>query len=213
MSFHEVRFPTAISLASSGGPERRTELVILGSGFEERNQRWADSRRRYDAGWGIKTLDQLWQVVEFFEERRGRFHGFRWKDHADFKSCQPSGRPGAQDQTIGTGDGADVTFQLSKTYGASFNPWTREIKKPVQGTVKIAVNGSVQAEGTDYTIDYATGVVTFQPGSVPPDTHPVTAGFEFDVPARFDTDRLEVNLDSFAAGQIPNIPVIELRIA
>lgn len=213
MSFHEIRFPTAISLASSGGPERRTELVVLGSGFEERNQRWADSRRRYDAGWGVKTVDQLWQVVEFFEERRGRFHGFRWKDHADFKSSLPSSGPSAFDQAIGTGDGAAVTFQLVKTYGASFNPWVRTIAKPVAGTVRIAVAGSVQVETTDYTVDYTTGVVTFQPGSVPGGSEVVTAGFEFDVPARFDTDSLSVNLEAFGAGQIPNIPVVELRVA
>ncbi len=85
--FHEVRFPTAIALGASGGPERKTDIVALGSGYEERNSRWADSRRRYNAGYGVKSLDDLHQVIAFFEERRGRLYGFRWKDRADWKSC------------------------------------------------------------------------------------------------------------------------------
>lgn len=212
MAFHEVRFPTSISRGSSGGPERRTEIVTLGSGAEERNQRWADSRRRYDAGYGVKLLDQLYAVIEFFEERRGRFHGFRWKDHTDFKSCHPGGVPTAADQAIGTGDGAEDDFQLVKAYGTSFSPWSRTITKPVQGTVRIAVNGSLQSEGTDYLVDYTNGIVTFEAGSIPSNGHAVTAGFEFDVPVRFDTDRLVVNIEAFRAGSIPNIPIVEIRI-
>ncbi len=37
MSFHDILFPTAISRGSTGGPERRTDVVVLGSGHEERN--------------------------------------------------------------------------------------------------------------------------------------------------------------------------------
>lgn len=212
MAFHEVRFPTNISFGSSGGPERRTEIVTLGSGFEERNQRWADSRRRYNAGYGVKTVDDLYRVIEFFEERRGQFHGFRWKDSADYKSCRPASAPTALDQSIGTGDGAEDEFQLVKAYGGSFSGWSREIKKPVAGTVRVAVAGSVRTEGTHYTVDYATGVVTFTGGNIPTSMQAVTAGFEFDVPARFDSDRLEVNLDAFDAGSIPSIPIVEIRV-
>ncbi len=212
MAFHEIRFPTAISLGASGGPERRTDIVVLGSGHQERNQRWADSRRRYDAGYGVKSLDDLQTVVAFFEERRGRLHGFRWKDHADFKSCAASATPSAADQDIGSGDAAEADFQLIKAYGASFAPWPRAITKPVAGTLLIAVDGVPQAEGVDFTCDYATGRLSFQPGSIPGIGAAVTAGFEFDVPARFDTDRLEVNLDGFRHGSIPSIPVVEIRV-
>lgn len=212
MAFHEVRFPTAVSLGASGGPERRTEIVTLGSGYEERNQRWADSRRAYNAGWGVKTLDQIHAVVEFFEERRGRLHGFRWKDHADHKSCLPGGAPSMLDQAIGTGDGADATFQLVKAYGRSFAPWSREIKKPVAGSVKVAVAGVAKVEGTHFTVNYATGVVTFTGGNIPTSMQAITAGFEFDVPVRFDTDRLEVNLEAWKAGSIPSIPIVEIRV-
>ena len=112
MSFHEIRFPTAISRGATGGPERRTDIVALGSGHEERNSRWADSRRSYNAGYGIKTLDDLHAVIAFFEERRGRLYGFRWKDHADYRSGPPSATPMALDQQIGIGDGQTATFQL-----------------------------------------------------------------------------------------------------
>jgi uncharacterized protein (TIGR02217 family) len=212
MAFHDIRFPTAISRGASGGPERRTEIVTLGSGHEERNQRWADSRRRYDAGYGVRGVDDLYAVIAFFEERRGRLHAFRWKDWSDYKSCAPLATPSATDQVIGVGSGSDDTFQLVKVYGASFAPWTRTIIKPVTGTVKVAVDGVEQVEGVDFTVNESSGMVTFQPGSVPGSGTSVTAGFEFDVPARFDTDRLAVNLEHFSHGDIPGIPIVEVRL-
>lgn len=210
--FHETRFPTAISRAAHGGPERRTEVVVLGSGAEERNARWADSRRSWNAGYGVKSLDDLHAVIAFFEERRGRLHGFRWRDPTDFKSCPPESTPAALDQQIGIGDGTTTAFQLKKTYGSAFNPWTRDIRKPVQGTVLIAVGGVVQTPATAYTVDYAIGLVTFQPGHIPAAAQDVTAGFEFDVPVRFDTDRLEINVQGFRHGAIPSIPIVEIRL-
>jgi uncharacterized protein (TIGR02217 family) len=212
MSFHETRFPTAISRAAHGGPERRTDVVVLGSGAEERNARWADSRRSWNAGYGIKSLDDLHAVIAFFEERRGRLIGFRWRDPMDFKSCPPEATPTALDQPIGIGDGETAAFQLAKTYGSAFNPWTREIKKPVEGTVLVAVGGVAQVPGTDYAVDHAAGIVAFLPGHVPAAAQPITAGFEFDVPARFDTDRLEINLQGFRHGAIPSIPIVEIRL-
>jgi len=212
MAFHEVQFPTNISFGSRSGPERRTEIVTVGSGYEERNQRWADSKRRYNAGYGAKTVDDLYTIIEFFEERRGRLHGFRWKDPSDFKSCAPQTTATMTDQTIGTGDGYETAFQLIKTYGVTYAPYTRNITKPVNGSVLIAVNGSLQTEGggNDYTVNYTTGVVTFN--SAPMNGHAITAGFEFDVPCRFDNDRLEIDVAGFKHGSIPDIPVIEIRV-
>ena len=212
MSFHETRFPSAISRNAQGGPERRTDVVVLGSGFEERNSRWADSRRVYNAGYGVRSLDDLHAVIAFFEERRGRLYGFRWKDHLDWKSCGPGGMPSALDQPIGTGDGMQATFQLVKTYGGAYAPWTRTIRKPVAGTVELAVAGVVQTEGTAFAVDAATGVATFLAGHIPPAGAVVTAGYEFDVPVRFDTDKLEVSLTGFQHGAIPSIPIVEVRL-
>jgi uncharacterized protein (TIGR02217 family) len=210
--FHETRFPTAISRAAHGGPERRTDVIVLGSGAEERNACWADSRRSYNAGWGVKSLDDLHAVIAFFEERRGRLHGFRWRDPTDCKSCPPESTPTLLDQPVATGDGAIAAFQLVKTYGSAFNPWSRTIAKPVDGTVLIAVDGVVQTPVTAYGVDPTTGLIAFQPGHIPADGTAITAGFEFDVPVRFDTDKLEINIRGFRHGAIPSIPIVEIRL-
>jgi uncharacterized protein (TIGR02217 family) len=211
-AFHVVLFPLDIALKSAGGPQRRTDVVVLGSGAEERNARWVHSRRRYDAGYGVKTFDALSQVVAFFEERRGRLYGFRWRDRLDHSSAAPDAAVAATDQAIGTGDGTTATLQLVKTYGSVYSPYQRPIAKPVPGSVLVAVNGPEVAEGTAYTPDTTTGVVTFLSGHIPASAAAVTAGFLFDVPARFDTDYLEVDLSAFAAGAIPKIPLVEIRL-
>ena len=208
MSYDDVRFPVAIARGASGGPERRTDVVTTASGREERNSRWAHSRRRYNVGFGMKTIADVQAVVAFFEERRGRLHAFRFKDHADFKSCAPQTQPSATDQLLGTGDGAAATFQLVKHYGAGSRAYVREITAPVAGTVLVAVNGSVTAQ---FTLDAATGTITFLPGHIPVAGAAVTAGFLFDVPVRFDTDQISINLSHFEAGEIPDIPLIEVR--
>ncbi len=212
MAFHEVRFPTNLSKGAVGGPERRTDVVTLASGFEERNSRWANSRRNYNAGYGVRSVDDLHAVLAFFEERRGRLHAFRWRDHADYRSGPPARAPLANDQVIGTGNGSIAVFQLLKTYGNTYAPYQRAIRKPVAGSVRIAVAGVTKTEGTHFTVDHTLGAVTFLAGSIPAVSATITAGFEFDVPVRFDTDRIEVNLQNLAAGSIPHIPVIEVRL-
>lgn len=212
MSFHEVRFPTAISLGAHGGPERRTDIVALGSGHEQRNARWADSRRSYNAGYGVRSLNDLHAVIAFFEERRGRLHGFRFKDHTDWRSSPPEQAPATLDQAIGIGTGTRASFQLLKRYGSLHAPYERAIRKPVAGTVLVAVGGVAKTSGIHFDLDAATGLVTFRPGHVPASGAAVTAGFDFDVPVRFDTDKLEINLQGFRHGAIPSIPIVEIRI-
>ena len=206
--FHEVRFPLDVALGSRGGPVRKTEIVTLASGREHRNGRWADSRRRYDAGLGLRTVDALHAVLAFFEERRGRLYGFRFHDRVDCKSCPPSAVPSPGDMPIGTGDGARTVFQLAKRYGAGFAPYERAIRKPVAGTVRIAVGGTELALGGGVACDATTGLVTF--ATPPAPGAPVTAGFAFDVPVRFDTDELECDLSAFEAGAIPAGPLVEI---
>lgn len=208
MNFHEIRFPTAIAFHSTGGPERKTEIVTLGSGFEERNAVWANSRRRYDVGSGVKTLDDLSAVIAFYEARLGRLYGFRFKDFADFKSCAPGASVSPFDQAIGAGDGTTTAFQLVKTYTSGPASWVRKIAKPVDGTARIAVAGAELTSG--FAVDATTGLVTF---STPPALGvAITAGYEFDTPSRFDSDAVSINLASFAAGEIPSIPIVEVRM-
>ena len=205
--FHEVRFPLDVALRGSGGPERMTEIVTLASGREHRNARWADSRRRYDAGLGIRTLDALHAVLSFFEERRGRLYGFRYRDRVDSRSGPPSRAVSATDQPLGTGDGATREFALAKTYGSGPLPYRRAIAKPVAESVTVAVAGVVLPPAA-FTCDATTGRVTL--AAAPPAGAVVTAGFLFDVPVRFDTDSLTVDLSAFTAGEIPKVPLVEI---
>ena len=210
MAFHEIRFPLTISLGASGGQERRTEIVTLGSGREERNSPWAMSRRRFNAGLGLRRLDDIHELIAFFEARHGRLHGFRWRDRADWKSGVPSAAVSPLDQTIGAGDGIRTSFQLVKRYTSGGAGYTREIAKPVADSIRVAVAGVEMEEGVAFTADHAAGLITFT--SPPASGADVTAGFEFDVPVRFDTDFLDINLAAFDAGSLPDIPVIEIRI-
>lgn len=211
-AFHEILFPLEVALGASGGPERVTEVVTTATGREERNTRLADSRRRWDAGYGVKTFAALAAIVAFFEERRGRLHGFRWRDRLDHSSAAPGAEISPLDQHLGTGDGARSIFALRKTYGVLHAPYHRAITKPVAGSARVAVNGIEQIEGAHFSIDARGGEIRFATGAIPPPEAVVTAGFFFDVPVRFDTDFLEVNLSAFAAGEIPRIPVIEIRV-
>jgi uncharacterized protein (TIGR02217 family) len=210
MTFHDVRFPASLSFGAVGGPERRTEIVTLANGFEERNSPWSQSRRRYDAGMGLRSLDDVAALIAFFEARAGQLHAFRWKDWGDFKSSLPNSPVTPGDQVIGTGDNARVGFDLVKAYASGAQTHLRRIMKPVFGTVRVAVGGDERQESIDWTVNLATGVVTF---TEPPETGAqVTAGFEFDVPVRFDTDRIASSVASFRAGDVPQVPVVEVRL-
>jgi len=210
--FHDIVFPIAVSFGATGGPERRNEIVTLMSGRETRNARFAHSRRRYDAGTGLRSAEDLHDVLTFFEARRGSLHGFRFRDPFDMKSCRPEQTPTALDQPIGEGDGIRTVFELSKTYGSGADAYVRPVSKPVAGTVTVAVAGVAKTEGLNFTVDASSGRVTFQPDHVPADGAAVTAGFVFDVPVRFDADRIEANLATFRAGNIPTIPLVEVAL-
>jgi uncharacterized protein (TIGR02217 family) len=210
MAFHEIRFPASLSFGSVGGPERRTEIVTLATGFEERNTPWEHSRRRYDAGVGLRSLNDVETLIAFFEARTGQLHAFRWKDWSDYKSCPPLSTPAPDDQLIGIGDGLRTVYQLQKTYISGLQSYVRPIRKPVSGTVVVAVAGDPKIETLEFSINLETGEITFV---LPPDLGTrVTAGFEFDVPVRFDTDTIQTSVASFQAGEVPSVPVVEIRL-
>ncbi len=203
MSFHEVRLPARLAFGSTGGVERRTEVVTLASGFERRSTPWAHGHRRYLVGAGVRSLDDAADLIAFFEARRGRLNGFRFKDFADFKSCAPSAAISPLDQVLGAGDGEAASFPLVKLYGDVARP----IRKPVADSVRMAVGG---VETSAFTVDPATGIVTLV--DAPPEGVAVTAGFAFDTPVRFDIDRIDVTLEGFEAGRVVAVPLIEVRV-
>ncbi len=210
MSFHEERFPANLSFGSVGGPERRTDIVTLANGHEERNTPWAHGRRRYDAGVGMRSLDDIETLIAFFEARRGQLFGFRWKDWSDFKSCLPSADVDFRDQVIGLGNGIQTTFPLIKAYRSGEARYERLITKPVTGTVRAGIADTEQQEAVDYAVDLERGEITFF--TAPALGEHITAGFEFDVPVRFDTDRILTSVASFQAGDLPSVPVVEVRV-
>lgn len=111
---------------------------------------------------------------------------------------------------IGTGDGVTTVFQLQKTYVSGLQSYSRPIRKPVPGTVLVAIAEDPKVEGLEFTVNAETGDVTF---ALAPDLGTrITAGFEFDVPVCFDTDSIQTSVASFQAGDVPTVPVVEIRL-
>ena len=195
IGFHEVAFPPAIARGATGGPEYRTDVVEMRSGFEQRNSIWATSRARYNVGTGVRTREQMALVLAFFRARKGKAYGFRFRDWGDFEAVnqpmQATGNP--------------LILQLVKNYGDAINPETRVIKKPIAGSVTVTINN---VPVTPSTIDTATGLVTFASA---PSATPV-ASFQFDVPVRFDADHLDMRTDAYTIQQAPSIPIVEVRV-
>lgn len=199
MAFIETRFPTDIAYGSAGGPQYSTDIVIMQSGYEQRNANWSQARAQYNVAHGVKTQAQLDMLVAFFRARKGRADGFRFKDWTDYQVTA---------QAIGTGNGSTTVFQLVKTYISGGITETRTISKPVSGTINIYLNAVLQNSG--YTLDTTTGLVTFS--TAPGNGVAITADFQFDVPARFDTDRLSATLDSYGSRSWHDIPIVEVRV-
>lgn len=204
--FHEVVLPHPFAFGATGGPERRVDIVRLGSGRETRNAPWAHGRRRFDIGGAVRSLDQLHALIGFYEARRGKLHGFRFRDPFDFKSCPPQQTPSAFDIELGVGDGVRTAFQLRKLYGEAPHAYERIIAKPVVGSVRVAVAGVEREAG--FILDETTGVIDF--AEAPEAGALIQAGFLFDTPVRFDADRLDLSIDAFGAGRALSVPLIEV---
>jgi len=198
MGFVEVQFPPDISYGSTGGPEYATDIVMSQSGHEQRNIHWSQARARYNVAHGVKTKAQLDALVAFFRARKGRAYGFRFKDWTDYAGVA---------QAIGTGDGVTTQFQLKKLYTSGAVDEARVIRKPVSGTVQVYRNAVLQTTGV--SVDTATGLVTFT--APPAEGQAITASFEFDVPVRFDTDRLSATLEAYGIHSWLDIPLVEVR--
>lgn len=198
-TFHEVRFPDDIAYGSSGGPEYSTDVIITAGGYEQRNINWQDARAVYNIAHGVKTQAQLDTLIAFFRARKGRAYGFRYKDWSDYSATA---------QQIGVGNGVVTAFQLVKTYNSGGVVESRVVKKIVDNSVSIYVNNVLITSGV--SVDNNTGIVTFT--AAPGNGLSIKADFQFDVPVRFDTDRLVSSLDSYGVHSWKNIPIVEVRV-
>lgn len=197
-AFHEIQFPPDVSYGATGGPGYSTSVVATVSGHEKRNANWSEARGRWNVAHGLKRRDQVAALIAFFRARRGKAHGFRFKDWTDYQALA---------QSLGTGDGTTRVFQLVKHYASGSVVETRRITKPVAGTVELTLGGVAQTSG--WSVDTATGLVTFT--TAPGNGVAIAADFEFDVPARFDTDRMEVTIETYELARWAEIPVVEIR--
>jgi len=191
IAFHEVALPEQFARAVRGGPVDATAIIAFGGGRETRVQAQRALRRRYEIAAGALDPDAAYELLTFYEARRGRMFGFRLRDPMDHRSCAPLAEPSPGDQTIAVGDGGATTFALLKTYADAGGAAVRRICKPVASSVRVSVDG-VEIAAAEFTCDAATGRVTF---ARPPQAGArVCAGFLFDAPVRFDMDRLDLAL-------------------
>lgn len=208
MSFIETQFPTDVAYNTTGGPTYSTDIVVLQSGHEQRNANWSQARHQYTVN-NVKVLADIETIIDHFHAVQGSLHGFRFKDWADYKSCALADTVAFDDQTIGTGDGIETDYQLVKVYTRGALSYTRTINKPVEASIKVGVNGVEQTLTTHYTVDATTGIITFV--TPPPGSQTVTAGYEFDVPARFATDQLNLEHLTCNIASV-GLPIIEVRV-
>ncbi|HEY0326398.1 MAG TPA: DUF2460 domain-containing protein [Allosphingosinicella sp.] len=201
-AFDDVLFPIALGREASVEPAFSTAIVETAGGAEQRNSEWADARLRFDAGPGVRGEAELVELISFFRARRGAAKAFRFRDPFDMSSNGMSGEPGASDQLLGTADGVRTDFALVKNYDGQ----ERRITRPVAGSVRVSVDGVERVSG--WTLG-PKGVVTF--AEAPVAGAVVAAGFRFDVPVRFEEDRLEVSRATFLAGEAASVKLIEVR--
>lgn len=199
MAFVEIQFPPDISYGSAGGPEYATDIVASQSGYEQRNVNWEQARARFNVAHGVKNKAQLDALIAFFRARKGRAYGFRFKDWTDYQATL---------EPLGTGNGVTTQFQLVKRYTSGAVTETRVITKPVTGTVSVYRNGALQTSGV--AVDMTTGQVTFT--TAPTAGAAITASFQFDVPVRFDTDKLSARLEAYGINSWMDIPLVEVRV-
>jgi len=210
MSFIETpRFPDDISYGSRGGPVFKTAVSQFDSGHEQRAIQWAYPLHEYDVSYGIRTDQSVYTLLDFFMSMYGAAHGFRYKDWADYKSCTPASTTTPFNCSIGTGDASTTVFQIKKTYTNGSLNMDRPIKKPVSATVSVAVNGFEKTVTTDYTVSYASGTITFV--SAPNNGEAITAGFQFDVPCRFESDIFTNSIEAYNMNNV-DARVIEIRV-
>jgi len=206
MSFLETpRFPDQVAFWAVGGAGFNTTIIVVNSGYEQRNINWSQSRAKYDISEAMRTLADVDATIAFFRAVKGKAHGFRFKDFMDYIVTTSNGILGD-----GMGDGT-ANYQMKKVYTSGALTDTRIITKPVAATVNVYVNGVIQVLNTDYTFNATTGVVTFL-GSPPDNMDTLTWAGQFDVPCRFDIDEMRGTPNDGGLWTWETIPIVEIRV-
>ncbi len=193
-NFSEERLPDDIALAASGGAEYSTNILTTICGHEQRNINWNSARARYDLAPALKNTEQLETLISFFRAHKGRGIGFRFRDWADYR---------ADHELIALSDGMTSSYQLCKSYICGSCVDKRIITKPRPNSVEVFVDKQPIA----FTCDYTSGMITL--AHSPEKGGKITASFEYDIPVRFNTDFLDLELAH--QGRI-SIPIIEIKV-
>lgn len=209
MAFLETpRFPDRIALGALGGPGYRTEIVVTDGGYERRDGVWSAARAVYELAQVPRTAAEVAELLAFFRAVRGRLHGFRFQDPADYLVTTADGVLGT-----GVGDGTAGPYQMRKLYAAGALSEARDISKPVATGLHVYVAGVERPQGGgagQCSIDTTTGRVTFGT-PYPTSGQALTWAGTFDLPVRFDGDEMRITYlepDAYAWG---SIRLVEIR--
>ena len=213
MAHLTTEFPSSLSYGSGGGPTYRTTVVSAYSGKEEANQSWEYPRHAYSISLANRTETELQTLLTYYHACAGRFNTFNFLDPRDYKSTTISGTPANTDQTLHTATGGETTVQVIKNYSSGGTTQVRKITRPKSGTLLVAIDTVSKTSGADYTVNYNTGLITFTTGLATGEV--VTAGYEFYTPCRFNSDDLDVaiqtaNCDSGLIGSI-SADLVEIK--
>ena len=204
-AFEDILFPVEIGREAEAIAEFSTQIVTTKSGHERRNSDWSDARMSYDVAPGVRSEDELAELIQFFRARRGSAIAFRFSDPFDDSSNGMLGQPTPLDQPLAIGDGIRTRFSLIKSYGVGLDQQVRHITRPRPGSISVAINGS---PSTNWSLGDKGEIVFADP---PATGAVITAGFRFDVPVRFVDDRIEVNRATFGAGAMPSVMLVEVK--
>lgn len=195
--FLEKQLPVDVAPNAIGGPGYMTTILSLRGGGEYRNALWEHPIREYTFSYNARTPERIEdELLAFVMETMGALYGFRVKDWSDYKAI---------DSQAGIGDGTTYYFRMTKKYGNV----SRRIMKPIPSTVTVKIGG-VESDPRYWYIDSVNGVIVFQ--DPPASNKIITWSGEFDVPARFEDDALQVVMAYHRSGSISSIGIREIRV-
>ena len=204
LPFHEVQFPSDISVGTSGGPRFNTGIICTASGAEQRTQNWRNPTYAFNVTHAVRSQTQLNELISFFRARKGKTTGFRFKDWTDYKIVNGPLLRGNGSTNM---NGLQITKYYIDIAPAYYT--ARKIKKPVIGTVKLYID-DVEIDPLNYSVNYTTGIITCD--YVLPDQQLLTIDCEFDVPVRFDTDEMPASIDDWDSYSWSGITLVEVKL-